>query len=65
MRSYNDCSTGGLLLSCQMFGIVKNQLDAARKNLKVSLIVFVVSFSIIATSLLKYAVLLAIFLKKD
>lgn len=55
MKEYNDCSTGGLLLSCQMFGIVKNQLDAARKNLRTSLLVFLVSFFIIITNFLKYS----------
>jgi len=54
MKNFNDCSTGGLLLSCQMFGIVKHDSDAARKNFKASLIVLVVSFFIIVTSVLRF-----------
>lgn len=54
MKEFNDCSTSGLLLSCQMYNVVKNECSEANKNLKLSFGIFVVSICIIITNILNF-----------
>ncbi len=52
MKEFNDCSTSGLLLSCQMYNVVQNECSEANKNLKLSFGIFAVSICIIITNIL-------------
>ena len=54
MKEFNDCSTSGLLLSCQMYNVVKNECSEANKNLKLSFSIFFVSVGIVATNIFNF-----------